>query len=79
MGIRAKSRRNMDQERLWARRTMDQNDNRPVAAAKYCQTLHMHKHVSDTSGVHFHIKKCLDWFLKATYKALSYKKKSYWL
>jgi hypothetical protein len=32
------------------RRAMDQNDNKPKAAAKYNQTLYMHKHVPDTSS-----------------------------
>lgn len=38
MGIRPKSKS-----------AMDQNDNRPEAAAKYYQTLQMHTHVPDTS------------------------------
>lgn len=32
------------------RSAMDQNDNRPEAAAKYYQTLHMDTHVPDTSA-----------------------------
>lgn len=39
MGIRPKSRR-----------AMNQNYNRPEAAAKYNQTLYMHMHVPDTSS-----------------------------
>lgn len=46
MGIRPKTRS-----------AMDQNDNRPEAAAKFYQTLQMHTHVPDASARTFSHKK----------------------
>jgi hypothetical protein len=63
MGIRSKTRITIDRKLL-------------RSTTKHCMCIRMYR---AHARVHLRIKKCLDWFLKATFKAPSYKQKSYGL